>query len=348
MTTRTKIIIISVAILIVLNCAAFAGYVYYFYFKKPALQQDSWVYIAPGTSEADIYSQLENNGVTKESIGLIKTAQSYIEKKEGRKLTESFGAYKLRKGLAPARVLTTILRHLQTPVRVSFNEARLLPDLAGKMSKGLMCDSVSMLSAMLDPEFIAECETDTANIISIFLPDTYEVYWDMTPEKFVRKMLTEYRNFWNEDRQAKAKALGITPKQASIICSIAEEETQNRAERGVVARLYLNRVQIGMPLQADPTVKYALGDFTLKRILLSHLETDSPYNTYRVAGLPPGPIRMVEKATINALLDSEPHKYLYMCAKEDFSGTHNFATNLSEHNRNAERYHAALNRLKNK
>ena len=162
-------------------------------------------------------------------------------------------------------------------------------------------------------------------------------------------MLAEHRKFWNDERKAKAQNLGITPQQATIICSIAEEETQNRAERGVVARLYLNRLNIGMPLQADPTVKYAVGDFSLRRVLNIHLEKDSPYNTYKVAGLPPGPIRMVDKRTIDALLNSKPHKYLYMCAKEDFSGTHNFATSLGEHLRNAARYHAALNAyLKNK
>lgn len=346
--TKTKIIILAVVVFAIIAIASAVGFGYYYFFKKPILHKDVWVYVSPTTTTNDIFKQLDEGELSLDELATVKMAQEFIEKKEGKKLEESYGAYLLKKDLSAARIITTILRHQQTPVKVTFNEARLLTDLAGKMSKGLMCDSIAMLDAILNPEFIAECETDKANIIGVFLPDTYEVYWDIAPEKFVRKMYGEYKKFWNEERKAKAEALGITPKQATIICSIAEEETQNRAERGVVARLYLNRYQIGMPLQADPTVKYAVGDFSLKRVLNAHLLADSPYNTYRVAGLPPGPIRMVEKATINALLDSKPHQYLYMCAKEDFSGTHNFATNLADHNRNAQRYHAAVSQLLSK
>ena len=346
MKTRTKVIVGAVVFGVLACLVSVLCLGYYYFAKKPQLQTETWVYIAPDTTEDEIFGQISKGLIDLEGEEIIKQCQGLIEQREGKRLTECHGAYKLPKGLSALQILKTILRHQQTPVKITFNEARLLPDLAGKMSKGLMCDSVAMLNAILDPAFIHECESDSANIIGIFLPDTYEVYWDISPEKFVRKMAGEYKKFWTDERKAKAQQLGISAKEATIICSIAEEETQNRTERGVVARLYLNRLQIGMPLQADPTVKFALGDFSLTRVLNSHLEVSSPYNTYRVAGLPPGPIRMVEKATINALLNSQPHKYLYMCAKEDFSGTHNFATNLSEHNRNAQRYHAALNALR--
>ena len=312
--------------------------------KQPVLDADTWIYIDPNTTNSDIYKQLAAAGVSEEGLERIALAEKIYTRKEGGALEHNHGAYKLGKGLAAARVVTRILRHQQTPVKVTFNEVRFVPELAGKIASQLMTDSVSVIKAITEPEFLKECGTDPANIIGYFLPDTYEVYWDITAEKFAQRMLAEYRRFWNDERREKAKALGLTPEQATVICSIAEEETQNRTERGTVARLYLNRFSIGMPLQADPTVKYAVGDFTLRRILNTHLETVSPYNTYKVQGLPPGPIRIVEKATINALLDSKPHKYLYMCAKEDFSGTHNFATTLSEHLKNAARYHAALDK----
>ena len=345
---KKKTILIIVIGVILLIAGGLTAYAMYTLMKKPVLHKDVWVYIDKNTSANDIYLQLEKGDMSLEELAYVQMAEKFYKKKEGGALENNYGAYHLESGLSASRIVTRILRHQQSPVKITFNEARLVPDLAGKMSAKLMCDSVSMLNAIYSPEFIAECETDSANIIGFFLPDTSEVYWDISAEDFVRRMLKEYKRFWSDERIAKAKALGITPKEATIICSIAEEETQNRAERGVVARLYLNRLNIGMPLQADPTVKYAVGDFGLKRVLNIHLEKDSPYNTYKVAGLPPGPIRMVEKNTINSLLDSKPHKYLYMCAKEDFSGTHNFATNLSDHLRNAARYHAALNQLMSK
>ena len=340
-----KKILITVSVIVsvvVLALGGFGAYAYHTLTKRPVLHSDIWIYIDPNTTTADIYKQLQKSNMTLDELGYVQIAERLYTQKEGGDLSKCYGAYQLKEGMAAAKIVTRILRRQQTPVKVTFNEARLLTELAGKMSSRLMCDSLSMLNAMLAPEFLAECGSDSANVIGIFLPDTYEVYWDTTADSFVRKMLAEYRKFWNEKRCEKAKALGITPQQATIICSIAEEETQDRAERGVVARLYLNRLNIGMPLQADPTVKYAVGDFTLRRVLNVHLATDSPYNTYKVAGLPPGPIRMVDKRTIDALLDSKPHQYLYMCAKEDFSGTHNFATSLGQHLRNAARYHAAL------
>lgn len=345
MKKKSSIILSVITAIIVIAVGGAAAAAYYYLMKLPVVHEDVWVYIDQNTSSTDIYKQLEKGNMNLDELGYVQIAEKIYKKKEGGALENNHGAYLITAGMSASRVVTKILRHQQNPVKVTFNEARLIPDLAGKMSAKLMCDSVSMLKAILDPEFIAECETDEANVIGFFLPDTYEVYWDITPEKFVRRMLAEYKKFWNDERIAKANELGLTPKEATIICSIAEEETQNRAERGVVARLYLNRHNIGMPLQADPTVKYAVGDFSLRRVLNVHLEKDSPYNTYRYAGLPPGPIRIVDKRTINALLDSKPHKYLYMCAKEDFSGTHNFAVTLSEHLRNAARYHAALNQL---
>ena len=255
MKKKIVVIVTVIAAIIVIALGGLLGYGYHYLVKKPVLHSDVWVFIDPNTTVTDIYQQLQKGDMTLDELGYVQLAQKIYEKKEGRLLDNNYGAYHLEKGLTAARIVTRILRHQQTPVKVTFNEARLVTELAGKMSSKLMCDSASMLNAMLDPGFLSECETDSANVIGIFLPDTYEAYWDITPDSFVRKMLAEHRKFWNDERKAKAQDLGITPQQATIICSIAEEETQNRAERGVVARLYLNRLNIGMPLQADPTVK---------------------------------------------------------------------------------------------
>ena len=166
----------------------------------------------------------------------------------------------------------------------------------------------------------------------------------MTAEGFIKRMTRENKNFWNTERTAKAKALNLTATEVCTLASIVDEETANNAEKPLVAGLYINRLKRGMLLQADPTVKFSLQDFGLRRILFKHLETDSPYNTYKNPGLPPGPIRIASVAGINSVLNYSRHNYIYMCAKEDFSGTHNFASTLSEHNRNARRYQQALNR----
>ena len=180
----------------------------------------------------------------------------------------------------------------------------------------------------------------------LFIPDTYQVYWDISAEQFVERMQKEHSRFWNEERKQKAQAAGMTPEEVCTLASIVEEETNNNAEKPTVAGLYINRLHKDMPLQADPTVKFALQDFQLKRISNKHLTVDSPYNTYCNIGLPPGPIRIPTPVGIDAVLNYEKHDYIYMCAKEDFSGTHNFASNYTEHMKNARKYWKALNERK--
>ena len=176
----------------------------------------------------------------------------------------------------------------------------------------------------------------------MFLPNTYEVYFNVSPEALVERMHTEYKNFWNEVRIEKAKKIGLTPIEVSILATIVQAETVKQNEAPVIAGLYMNRLKKDMPLQADPTLVFAVGDFTLKRVLNEHKEVESPYNTYTHTGLPPGPINMPRIAIIDAVLDYEDHKYIYMCAKEDFSGYHNFAVTLNDHSKNARKYQAVL------
>ncbi|MCD7816338.1 MAG: endolytic transglycosylase MltG, partial [Bacteroides sp.] len=194
--------------------------------------------------------------------------------------------------------------------------------------------------------YCAQIGYSTETLPCLFIPNTYEVYWTMTPEAFVKRMQKEHDRFWNEERKAKAQSIGLTPEEVATLASIVEEETANNAEKPMVAGLYINRLHADMPLQADPTVKFALQDFGLRRILHTHLETDSPYNTYKHTGLPPGPIRIPSIQGIESVLNYTRHNYLYMCAKEDFSGTHNFAATFSQHLANARKYQRELNRRK--
>ena len=225
----------------------------------------------------------------------------------------------------PEEGIFAVLRKLknghQIPVRLTIPESRTTDRLAGALSRKLMMDSLTLL----------------------FVPNTYEVYWNTPIENFLTRMKKEHDKFWNNDRQAKAAALGLNPNEVCTLASIIDEETSNNPEKPMIARMYLNRLKKGMPLQADPTVKFALKDFALKRIYHNMLNTESPYNTYKYTGLPPGPIKVASVAGIDAVLNAPDHQYLYMCAKEDFSGTHNFASSYSEHLRNAAKYSKALN-----
>ncbi len=255
---------------------------------------------------------------------------------------KAVGSYLVHPGDMALMVSRMLIYNRQSPVKVTYNNIRTFDQLANRIGKQMMFSPAEFKAAC--DSILGENGYTKATYPAAFLPDTYEFYWNADPGYVVRKLLDHRDNFWNAERLEKAAALGLTPEEVSTIASIVEEETNKADERPMVARLYLNRLQKGMKLQADPTVKFAVGDFSIRRILNSHLKKDSPYNTYRVAGLPPGPIRIPTPATIDAVLNAPEHNYLYMCAKETFNGYHNFASTYSEHQANAKRYQAALNR----
>lgn len=254
----------------------------------------------------------------------------------------SRGAYLVKPGTPVWRAAYNISRGRQTPVRVSFNSVRTIDQMAADISENLEFSPDDFLAAC--DKILPSMNFDEASYMAAFLPDTYEFYWGTQPEAVVQKLMKHYDDFWNTSRKDKAKALGLTPVQVVTIASIIEEESAKTDERPKIARLYLNRLKEKMPLQADPTVKYALGDFSIKRITNDMLRTPSPYNTYRQTGLPPGPIRIPDPKSIDAVLDAPEHNYIYMCAKEDFSGYHNFAVDYNTHMANARRYQAELDR----
>ena len=207
-----------------------------------------------------------------------------------------------------------------------------------------MIDSLELATAFSDSLLISQSGYNVQTLPALFIPNTYQVYWNISPDKLIERIIKENKKFWNADRLKKAEELKLTPIEVSTLASIVEEETANKLEKPMVAGLYLNRLKRGMLLQADPTVKFGLQDFTLRRILNKHLLVDSPYNTYKYAGLPPGPIRIPSIDGIESVLNYSRHNYLYMCAKEDFSGTHNFAENMAQHQINARKYQQALNK----
>ena len=249
--------------------------------------------------------------------------------------------------ILPEEGIIAVLRKLknghQEPVRLTIPESRTTDRLAGALSRKLMMDSLSLSKLFKDSAFCAKLGYDTTTIVCLFVPNTYEVYWNTPIENLLTRMKKEHDKFWNNSRQEKAAAIGLNPNEVCTLASIIDEETSNNSEKPMIARMYLNRLKKDMPLQADPTVKYALKDFALKRIYHNMLNIDSPYNTYKYAGLPPGPIKVASVAGIDAVLNAPNHDYLYMCAKEDFSGTHNFASSYSEHLKNAAKYSKALN-----
>ena len=232
----------------------------------------------------------------------------------------------------------------QAPVSLTIPSVRTKERLAEEIARHLML-STGDLTALLDDEAVCgDYGLDTLTIQTLFIPNTYDVYWNISPKNLLDRMKRESDRFWTPERKGKAETAGMTPVEVITMASIVDEETANDAEKSMVAGMYVNRLKAGMPLQADPTIKYAWRRFDLRRIYNKLLFIDSPYNTYRNTGLPPGPIRIPSVAGIDAVLNHIHHNYMYMCAKEDFSGTHNFAVTYDEHLKNAAKYSEALNR----
>ena len=299
------------------------------------------VTIPTGSDFEDLTDTLRSTGVLRSERNFIITSRL---KSYGRNVKP--GSYMIEPGMSNNNIVNILRSGRQTPVNVTFNNIRTLEELAGRIGGQIEADSAS-LSAFLSDESNYSAEGfDRRTVSSVFIPDTYQLYWSVDPQGFYRRMLKEYMAFWDSDRMAAAEALGLTPVEVSVLASIVDEEASKADEKPRIAGLYLNRLRLGIPLQADPTVKFAVNDFTLRRILNKHLEVDSPYNTYKFKGLPPGPIRCPSRSGLEAVLNAEKHEYLYMVAKFDSSGYHNFSRTLAEHNKYAAAYRRELNRRK--
>ena len=254
------------------------------------------------------------------------------------------GKYIINKALSNNDLINILRGGRQTPVKITFNNIRTLNELAGKIGGQIEADSTEIMAFFSDPENYSNDGFRPETVISVFIPDTYEFYWNTSARKLYSRMLKEYNRYWNNERIRKSEDLGLSPVEVSTLASIVDQEALKNDEKPRIAGVYMNRLRRGMPLQADPTIKFAINNFNVNRILYRHLETDSPYNTYKYAGLPPGPIACPSIIGLEAVLNAEKHDYLYFAAKSDFSGYHNFSRTLSEHNMNARRYQNELNR----
>lgn len=254
------------------------------------------------------------------------------------------GRYTLERNMTNLDAIRYLRLGLQEPVNITFNNVRLISELSEKITRNLEMTKEDFEAALIDFAMTNKYGFTKDNVLCMFIPNTYEVYYNASPKQLIDKMHDEYEKFWTTERQDKAGALKLTPIEVSILASIVQAESVKRDEAPIIAGLYINRLKQAIPLQADPTLVFASGDFALKRVLNEHKMIDSPYNTYKYAGLPPGPINLPEINSLDATLDYLKSDYIYMCAKEDFSGRHNFSASYTEHLKNAQRYQAALTR----
>ena len=304
-------------------------------------QTNAYIYIRTGSDLSEVCKSLYENSyiVNRESFEWLAKRMKYAEHIKA-------GRYKLSEGMSNKDLIELLRSGKQEPMRFSINNIRLKSQLAGLAGRNLELDSTQLLHLLNDDNFVSNYGFNRNTIISIFIPNTYEIFWNTDAESFVKRMKKEYDKFWNNERLEKAKKIGYSPVEIITIASIVDEESNVSAEFPTVAGVYINRLKRDMPLQADPTVKFAMGNFMLKRIFSKFLDFDSPYNTYKYKGLPPGPICIPSIKAINSVLNYERHNYLYFCAKSDFSGAHVFAKTLSQHNANAAAYQKALNKKK--
>ena len=309
-------------------------------FKGNAVLQEKELYVSRHTDYATLLDSLKPN---------IKHHFAFDIYAERLNLKESFkkGHYVVKDGMNVIEIVRMLKLGLQTPVNVTMNNVKIPAQLAGKLAVQLEADSVELVNVLTDKALAKKMGFESPlTMFSIFLPNTYEFYWTVKPEEFVERMYKEYKNFWNGARDEKRKRTGLNRVEVATLASIVYEEPRKVDEMPRVAGVYMNRLRTGMPLQADPTIKYAMQNFGLRRILKSYLKYDSPYNTYINKGLPPSPICMPSIQAIDAVLNFEKHDYLYLCARPTFDGYHNFAKSYSQHLANARAYQAELNKRK--
>ena len=303
---------------------------------------EKYIYIPSNSEFTDVVKLLSENG-------LLINANSFEWLARQKKYDTNIkaGRYRINRALNNNDLVNLLRSGKQTPIKVTFNNLRNKEQLAGKIASQIEADSLSILKYITDTTFLNKLQLNTDNVACLFIPNTYEFYWNTSVEGFVNRMVKEYSDFWNSSRKKKAAEIKLNYYQVAVLASIVEKEQSiKRDERPEIAGLYLNRLKKRMKLESDPTLIFALGDFTIKRVLNKDKKVESPFNTYKNKGLPPGPICIPSINAIDAVLNASEHKYIFMCAKEDFSGYHNFAKTYAKHLINARKYQKALNKRK--
>lgn len=298
----------------------------------------TYLYIPTGAN----FNQVKDS-INKGNLLIDRTTFYDLAKDKAYSSKIKSGKYPFVKGMNNRQILNMLIAGNQEVVEISFRNVRLKANFAAMVAKKLEFDSLAMIKLLDSADYVKTYGFTTDNVYTMFIPNSYEMYWNVSANDFFERMNKEYKKFWNTERLQKAEALNLTPQEVTILASIVDSEALMDKEMPKIAGLYLNRLTKGIKLEADPTVIFANNDFTIRRVLNRHLRKESPYNTYLNKGLPPGPITMPSIKSIDAILNPEKHDYIYMCAKEDFSGYHNFASNVAEHLANAHRFQQALN-----
>ena len=339
---KRKLFVVGMVIFSVI-LTSFSFYFYQVFYGANFLQEEQPQVILIDRDDTfdSLRNKLYERGIVDEIISF-----SFVSKALGYQDNLKPGVYLLEPDMTNLVAVRRLRAGDQVPVDITFNNVRFKEDLVEKITIDTGIDRTAFLNLLNDNEYLKTLGFNKETIMAMFIPNTYEVYWTITPEALFARMKKEFDNFWNSERKAKAEALGMSPIEVSTLAAIVQDEMSIQTESPKIAGLYLNRIKKRMLLQADPTVKFALGDFSIQRVLTADTRIDSPYNTYKYRGLPPGPINLPTIASLDAVLNYEKHDYIYMCAKEDFSGYHRFAKTLSEHNRNARLFQKALNERK--
>lgn len=341
---RNLLIIIFLLIMIISTASLIFGYnlMYKSNFQTPN-NKKCFFFIRENDNFADILDSLSAKGYLKNREKVENYAK--IRNLEGRL---KVGCYAIKSGMTNRDFFNAVCNGWQTPIQLKFNNIRFNSQLASKISKQVNIDSVDMANLLNDKEFLAKYCFTPQTVIAMFIPNTYEVYWTISAEQLFERMEKEYKKFWNAERLEKAAKIPLTPIEVAVLASIVEEESNKKHEKPIIAGLYINRLKKGMKLQACPTARYAAGDFSITQVLDIHTSIDSPYNTYKNFGLPPGPIRMPSIEGIDAVLNYAKHNYIFMCAKPELNGENNFSVTLAEHDRNTEAYYKAYREWKKK
>jgi len=343
MDSRKRNILVIVILFSSMMTSTLSFYIYSI-IKSPNIlvdEPDRYIYIQENTSFNALRDTLVKQGVVNDlmSFAFLSKFMKYQDNVKP-------GRYLMKKNMSNLNAIRLLRSGAQEPINVRFSNARHITDIAADLTNGIEADSVTMLNLLSNDSLPSNYGFEKKTFISMFLPNTYQFFWLTDEEQVLDRMKREYDAFWNEERLQKAETIGLRKNEVSTLASIVDAETAMSDEKPKVAGVYINRLRKRMKLQADPTLIFGIGDFSIKRVLDKHKEVDSPYNTYKYYGLPPGPIRLPSISGIDAVLNFKSHDYLYFCAKEDFSGYHNFEKTYTAHLRNAEKYYAALNKKK--
>jgi len=340
MKKKFKFILATLLVLVV--AGSVLGYFAYQKVFSPNIfvKEAKYLYIPNDATYQQVLDSLYKNfEVKNQSIfEFVAERKNYPNKVKG-------GRYKITNGMSNNELVNKLRSGNQDAVNVTFNNLRTIKQLCARISKQIDIDSNYLYDLLQNDEFLSKYGVNKNNCQALFIPDTYQFYWNTTAEKFVAKMYEYYQDFWNEERLAKAKSINFTPLEVSTLASIVQmEQAQHKEEQPIIAGLYINRLKIGMPLQSCPTLIYAIGDFSIKRITGKMLEFDSPYNTYQNPGLPPSPICFPEVSALKAVLDYDHNNYIYMCAKADFSGYHHFSISYEDQKHYAHEFQKQLDK----